>query len=91
MKLPNTEYSLNSQFLSIDTGSGPVTSSAPIKETFNKKFTTSNFTESVVVASEPVFSNKSNSGLPMVKKRKLDKNESNKLSLSSGISDDVNR
>lgn len=70
----------------LDSNSAPASSNASNKDNFGKKFTTSNFTESTVVPSEPVFSNKSGTTLPVVKKRKLDKMDSSKSS-----NDDVNR
>lgn len=54
---------------------------ATTKEVLGQKFTTSNFTESIVVASDSVFgsggSSKPASNVPVVKKRKLDSNKAN--------------
>lgn len=51
------------------------------KEVLGQKFTTSNFTETVVVASDSVFgsggSSKPPSNVPVVKKRKLEPSKSN--------------
>lgn len=51
------------------------------KDALGQKFTTSNFTETIVVASDSVFgsggSSKQPSNLPVVKKRKLEPNKSN--------------
>lgn len=71
--------------------------SAAAKENLGQKFTTSNFTESVVVNSDSVFGSDakpssqpstSTSNVPMVKKRKLD---SGKMLSTSSPLDDVNR
>lgn len=56
------------------------------KEVLGQKFTTSNFTESIVVASDSVFgsggSSKPTSNVPVVKKRKL---ESSKINTSEDM------
>lgn len=58
-----------------------------------QKFTTSNFTETVVVNSDSVFgATKTGPNVPVVKKRKLDSNKSSSSSASaSNINDELNR
>lgn len=59
----------------------PVSGNTTPKDALGQKFTTSNFTESIVVASDSVFGSGGNSkqppNLPVVKKRKLEPNKSN--------------
>lgn len=57
----------------------PVSSNTTAKDILGQKFTTSNFTESVVVSSDPVFgsNSKTSSNVQVVKKRKLEPNKSN--------------
>lgn len=68
----------------------PTSANATAKDVLGQKFTTSNFTESVVVSSDPVFGSGSNSKPPpnvqVVKKRKLEPNKSN-----SNTNDDIIR
>ncbi|XP_031621852.1 protein AF-10-like isoform X2 [Contarinia nasturtii] len=77
-----SEYDLPNTSTPSDGNVTPV-SSAANKESMSQKFTTSNFTETVVVASDSVFGN-GRSNVPVVKKRKLE-------SIKSSTTDDMIR
>lgn len=78
-------------FYSCSDGNSPANSANSVtKEMLGQKFTTSNFTETVVVNSDSVFGgSKTGPNVPVVKKRKLD---SSKLSSTiSASNEELNR
>ena len=68
-------------FYHTDANVTPVSIASNKEVVLGQKFTTSNFTESIVVSSDPVFGSNGNSkpgsNLPVVKKRKLESSKSN--------------